>query len=148
MVELVLFTTFAVAVTLNAMIVWRKIPLLLQVPQQLIEESFVTRPSRLRRWFAPVAAFFREQRYRDLSYVFLVAVLRRLRLRLLRLERLTFRVLERLEARRESFVPPAGRYWTQLRTWKQETRENGRRTISERLPAGDAGDGPGGPALV
>jgi len=149
MIELALAAIVIGAVVFDAAMMWRKIPLLLQVPQQLIEESFVTRPSRLRRWFEPIIAFFRDKHYRDLCYACLIGTLRRVRLWLLRLERMTFRALERLQARYESIVPQAGEYWTELRAWKRGGRENNvapQPVLTAKSPRGE--DAPDESSLV
>lgn len=114
-------------------LVWRKIPLLLQVPQQLIEESFVTRPSTLTRYVEPAIAFFREGRHRELYYATLVRVLHRVRLTLLRLERVVYGMLESLHERSERLTATEERYWSELKTWKHEARLNGNGHIPEAV---------------
>lgn len=109
--------------------VWRKLPLLLQVPEQLIEESFVTRPSRLNRWAGPAVEFFAQRRWFDLYYAILVGALSRLRVWLLRLERMVFRTLERIESQGRRWGIGEERYWSELKQWKQESKENGGATI-------------------
>ena len=124
-VDLILLGIFAVTSTSASLLVWRKIPLLLQVPPKLIDESFVTRPSRVKKYGEPMVVFFRERRYRDLYYALLVWLLHRIRLWLLRLERLAFRLLESLQARGKRLSETEARYWGELKVWKQEVRQNG-----------------------
>lgn len=107
------------------LMVWRKIPLLLQVPQQLIEESFITRPPRLKRYLEPAVKFYRGGRYRELYFAGLVRVLRWVRLTLLRLERAVFWMLESIHERSQRLTETEERYWTELKQWKHEARENG-----------------------
>ena len=114
---------------------WRKIPLLLQVPQRLIEESFVTRPSRLKKYTEPVLIFFREARYRDFYYAGLIKTLHRLRLWLLRLERVTFRALEAVRGRSRRLSEAEEKYWSELRQWRQGTKQNGNSIPHEVLTA-------------
>lgn len=98
-----------------ALLVWRKVPLLLQAPRQLIEESFVTRPSRLKHALEGVVAFIREERYRDAFYAVTLALLGWLRLRLLRSERLVFHLASMLDARRHAVSGGERRYWDELK---------------------------------
>ncbi len=113
--------------------VWRKIPLLLQVPPQLIEESFVTRPSTVRRYADPVVSFLREGHHRELYYALLVRVLHWVRLTLLRLERIVFRTLESLHERSVELTVTEERYWKELKTWKHEAKLNGNGHIPEAV---------------
>lgn len=132
MVEAVLFAVFLGAAGTVLHIVGRKIPLLLQVPGQLIEESFVTRPSYLRRRMSEGVAFFREERHRELYFAVLVRLLHGVRLWLLRLERIVFRMLEALQTRDRDLSLAEERYWSELKQWKQEARVNGN-PIPEKL---------------
>ena len=115
------------------LMVWRKIPLLLQVPPRLIEESFVTRPSTLKRYSAPTVEFFQNGRHRELYYATLVRVLHWVRLTLLRLERIVFRALESLHERSVELTATEERYWSELKTWKHGVRENGNGHIPEAV---------------
>lgn len=115
------------------LMVWRKVPLLLQVPQQLIEESFVTRPSTLKRYTEPVIAFFRDDHHKELYYATLVYVLHWVRLTLLRLERVVFRMLESLHQRSERVGATEEHYWSELKTWKHEAKLNGNSHIPEAV---------------
>lgn len=115
------------------LMVWRKIPLLLQVPQQLIKESFVTRPSTIRRYTEPAVSFFREGHHRELYYALLVRLLHWVRLTLLRLERIVFRALESLHERSVELTATEERYWSELKTWKHEARANGNGRIPEAV---------------
>lgn len=124
-IDLSLLSAFLVASLYVGVAVLRRIPLLLQVPHQLIEESFVTRPSRIKIYLEPITQFFREHRYRDLYYAGLVWLLHRLRLWLLRLERVTFRLLESLQARERELTATEERFWGELKQWKVEARQNG-----------------------
>ena len=125
MINIGLLAIFWAAASYMVVAVWRKIPLLLQVPQQLIEESFVTRPSRIKEYLDPVVDFFVHGRWRDVYYATLLRILHGVRLWLLRLERLTFRMLEALERRGESLAKTEERYWGEIKQWKHEVRQNG-----------------------
>ncbi len=124
-IDLSLLIAFLVASAYVGAVVLRRIPLLLQVPPQLIEESFVTRPSRLKKYLEPINAFFHQRRYRDLYYALLVWTLHRIRLWLLRLERIAFRLLESLQARERSLTATEERFWGELKQWKVDGRQNG-----------------------
>lgn len=133
MLEIALAIVFLGAGGSAALAVLGKIPFLLQVPPQLIEESFVTRPPRLRSYLEPVAAFLRERRYIELYYALLVRVLHRLRLTLLRLERVVYRALEALQGRERNLSAAEERYWSELKHWKHEVRTNGNHIPEEVL---------------
>lgn len=139
MFDFVILALFLATAGFAAVTVWRKLPLLLQVPQQLIEESFVTRPSRLRTYVRPVFEFFREKRYRELYYAGLVRTLHWVRLSLLRLERIVFRMLQALQERDREISQTEERYWSELKQWKHETYENGghipEEVVAEPAPA-------------
>lgn len=126
MIDFILLAMFLGTGGYAIAVVWRKIPLLLAVPQPLIRESFVTRPSRVRRYAEAALEFWYSRRYRELIYALLLKWLARLRIWLLRLERLTFRAMEAVAARRHGNGGNGnGQYWSELKQWKQEARENG-----------------------
>ncbi|RJQ36719.1 hypothetical protein C4552_02395 [Candidatus Parcubacteria bacterium] len=120
--DLTLLAVFLASFGGAGVLVWRKIPLLLQVPQQLIEESFVTRPSRLKRLVEAVARFFREQRYYDLWYTTALWALNLIRVRLLRMERSVYHLASILEAKSRDFAEERQRYWENLKGFKTDTR--------------------------
>ena len=137
--DLALAVLVLAAASYAVLMIWRKIPLLLQVPQQLIEESFVTRPSHIRTYTQPVIEFFLKRRYRELYYAGLIRMLHRVRLWLLRLERIVYRTLSALQERDQEISRAEERYWSELKQWKQEARENGNHipheVITESAPA-------------
>lgn len=125
MVDATLLVIFLGTASYAAVMIWRKIPLLMQIPPQLIEESFVTRPSYLKKYLGRAAEFFRSGRHRELYYAGLVRTLHWVRLWLLRLERLVFRMSEALQARGRELSVTEERYWGELKTWKQDVKLNG-----------------------
>ena len=133
MVEILIFGVFLGTGSYAFLMVRRKIPLLLQVPQQLIEESFVTRPSTVKRYTEPAVAFFRDGHHRELYFAVLVRALHSVRLTLLRLERIVFRMLESLHQRSERLSATEEQYWSELKTWKHEVRQNGNGHIPEAV---------------
>ncbi len=132
-IDLLFLATFFGAGSYALLMVWRKIPLLLQVPRQLIEESFVTRPSTLKRYTVPMVEFFQNGRHRELYYATLVRVLHWVRLTLLRLERIVFRTLESLHERSVELTATEERYWSELKTWKRTAKANGNGHIPEAV---------------
>ena len=123
--DIIVLAVFLGSASYAAIMVWRKIPLLVQVPHRLIHESFVTRPSRIKKYFEPIVVFFRNGAYREVYYSLLVKVLSGLRLWLLRMERLAFRMLESVQTRSQRWSAGAPGYWGELKQWRQEKRENG-----------------------
>ena len=128
--ELFLIAIFIVTSGISLALVLRKIPLLLQIPPQLINESFVTRPNRLKEFSDAVIEFFRHAHYWDWYYRVLIWSLRRLRVSLLRLERTTYRFLERIETRGQSANGNNGRYWDELKGLRNSQRQSGNGTVS------------------
>ena len=125
MIDIVLLDIFLSTAGHAILMVGRKIPLLTQVPQRLIDESFVIRPSHIKRHIGPLLYFFRQRRYRDFYYSALIKALYWTRLRLLRLERRIFTALEILQARNSRLADNEKQYWNGLKQWKQDARENG-----------------------
>lgn len=125
MIDLILLVIFLGTASYAILTVWRKIPLLTQVSQRLIDESFVTRPSHLKQYLEPLLYFFRQKRYRDFYYLALVKALHWARLRLLRLERRIFVALEALQARNSRLADNEKQYWNGLKQWKRDVLENG-----------------------
>ena len=125
MFDLILALIFVGSAGYAFLMVWRKLPLLLQVPPQLIRESFVTRPSTVKRCLDPIISFFADGKYRDSYYFLLIWLLRGLRLRLLRMERLVFKALDAVQSRNIKWREGARGYLSELNEWKQENRGNG-----------------------
>ncbi len=126
MFDLVLVIVFLGSAGYAFSVVWKKIPLLIQIPQQLIQESFVTRPSRLKQIVEPVWGFFKHGRYGDLYYFSLAWFLGKMRLRLLKTERTVFRMLEAAQARGQKWSERREQsYLVGLRQWKDEKKQNG-----------------------
>ena len=125
MIDVILLAIFLGTASYAILTVWRKMPLLMQVPRQLIDESFVTRPLYLKQRLGPLLDFFRQKRYRDFYYSALIKTLHWTRLRLLRLERRIFMALEILQARNPRLADNEKQYWNGLKQWKQDVRENG-----------------------
>jgi|SRR3989344_3108799 len=126
MIELALLLITFVSGGYAALLLWRKVPLLLQVPQQLIEESFVTRPSRMKHALEGAAAFIREEHYYDVLYAAALALLGWARLRLLRLERIVFHLASMLEARSHARSANSQQYWNELKRESSDARTDAR----------------------
>ncbi len=133
MIELILVGILLLSGGYATRLVWRKVPLLLQIPPQLIEESFVTRPSYLKTYLGLVVEFFRSGRHRELYYAGLVRLLHGVRLWLLRCERMVFRMLEALQARGRELSATEERYWGELKTWKQDAKLNGGNSLPDTV---------------
>lgn len=123
--DIIVLAVFIGASSYVASILWRKIPLLIQVPQRLIHESFITRPSRVKQYLDPLVAFFRNGKYREVYYSLLAGVLGGVRLWLLRMERSVFRMLEAVQTESRRWSKNDQSYWGELKQWKQDKRENG-----------------------
>lgn len=133
MIELMLIGIFLFSGGYAALLIWKKIPLLFQIPPQLIEESFVTRPSHLRKYLGAAAEFIARKRYRELYYAVLVRVLHGVRLWLLRCERVVFHMLEALQVRSRDLSATEERYWGELKTWRQDVKLNGKNSLPDEV---------------
>ncbi|MBI2055649.1 MAG: hypothetical protein HYT42_02035 [Candidatus Sungbacteria bacterium] len=125
MFDVMLLAVFIAAASYVVLTVWRKIPLLVQVPQRLIHESFVTRPSRVHQYAGPLVVFFRSGRYREVYYSAIIKILSGFRLWLLRMERTVFALIETVQSRKRHWSSGFQNYWGELKQWKQDKRENG-----------------------
>lgn len=134
--DLILLAVFLGTASYAGLTIWRKIPILLHVPPQLIEESFVTRPPTVKRYAEPVIRFFRDGKLQELYYAALIGILHWIRLTLLRMERVVYRMLESLHERGEELTRTEERYWGTLKTWKHEARGSGNGRIPDALRAG------------
>ena len=102
---------------------WRRLPLLIQVPDQLIEQSFVTRPSRLRGYAMPMIEFFSQGKWRETLLEVAASALAWIRKTLVRMERATSSAIATVESRSSEL--DTEKYWSQLKEWKDVVKEKG-----------------------
>ncbi|MDO8499991.1 MAG: hypothetical protein Q7S66_05070 [bacterium] len=137
MVELISFGIFLLSLGGVFFIISQKVPLLLAVPEQLIHESFVTKPSRLKNIELWAKSLLEWERYEVAGMLFLEKTLRRTRILLLKGDALVSDWLARLQNRSKNAPPREARYWQELRTWKEgngisDIPESGRPTMAVR----------------
>lgn len=125
MIDLALFAVFLSSVACGLWLVNRKVQLLLQLSDELINQSLAARPSRLKTWTRPVVEFFQDEEYKDLYYGFLLRMIRRSRILLLRLERVSFHLVQSLQARTKELSKTEERYWHELKSWKRVMKRDG-----------------------
>lgn len=125
MSDLILLAIFLSSAGVGILIVSRKVAFLLQLPEELINQSFVTRPSRVKTWTQPLIEFFREEEYKDFYYGLLLRLVRRSRIILLRLERVSFHLVQSLQNRTKELSQTEERYWQELKRWKRVMKRDG-----------------------
>jgi len=124
MVELISLAIFLISLAGIFFLISKKVPLMLVVPEQLINESFVTKPSRLKdaeRFFRVLA---KRERYEVALMLFLEKTLRRTHILLLKGDALVSGWLMRIQNRSRAAPPREARYWQELRTWKKEDKKD------------------------
>ena len=123
MVELVSFGIFLASLAGVFFMISRKVPLMLAVPEQLINESFVTRPSRLKDAERFIRALAKWERYEVALMLFLEKTLRRTHILLLKGDALVSGWLMRIQNRSRTASPREAHYWQELRTWKEDKKD-------------------------
>src|SRR3989344_8297338 len=116
MVELISLAIFLISLAGIFFLISKKVPLMLVVPEQLINESFVTKPSRLKdaeRFFRVLA---KRERYEVALMLFLEKTLRRTHILLLKGDALVSGWLMRIQNRSRAAPPREARYWQGLGT--------------------------------
>ena len=123
MVELISFGVFLASLAGVFFMISKKVPLLLAAPEQLINESFVTRPSRLKDAELFIRALAEWERYEVALMLFLEKTLRRTHVLLLKGDALVSRWLARIQSRSRIAPPREAHYWQELRTWKEDKKD-------------------------
>jgi len=99
----------------------RKIPLLLLVPENLINESFLNRPSRLRVLARLFVQWYHERKHIHWFLHALESVLRRVRIVFLKLENISLRLVKRVQEKKEEHLSRKNEgYVSELARWKKE----------------------------
>ena len=105
-------------------LVSRKIPFLMAVQENIINESFVTKPSKIKVALEQVKGYFLEKKYEIPVLAFMEWFLRRIRVSFLKLEHLSFRFLKFVQERKRVLkIPKAKREY--LESMQNEQGQNG-----------------------
>lgn len=96
----------------------QKVPFLLSVPEQLIHESFVTRPSKIKRAEAYLRSLLHWERYEPGFIRFLEKMLRRIRVLILKSDSFVSGLLAGLQKKEEAEATRSPQYWAELRVVK------------------------------
>ncbi|MFY9461676.1 MAG: hypothetical protein WAP51_00540 [Candidatus Sungiibacteriota bacterium] len=123
MVELISLAIFLISLAGIFFLISKKVPLLLAVPEQFINESFVTRPSRLKNAELFIRSLVARERYEVALMLFLEKTLRRTHVRLLKGDALVSKWLARIQNRSRTAPPREAHYWQELRTWKEDKKD-------------------------
>ncbi|KKU50901.1 MAG: hypothetical protein UX72_C0030G0005 [Parcubacteria group bacterium GW2011_GWA2_47_10] len=84
----------------------RKIPFLLAIPESIIDESFVTKPSKLKVFLERIRTYVLGRDYEEPILAFAEWLLRKIRIALLRFEHRSFAVLKFIQERRRHLKIP------------------------------------------
>ncbi|MBU6415226.1 hypothetical protein KGQ34_03245 [Patescibacteria group bacterium] len=99
----------------------RKIPLLRLVPEQLINESFLNRPSRLKTWGRMLVAWHHERKHIHWFLYALESLLRRVRIAFLKLENTSLRLMKKVQEKKEEHALRTNeQHNSELNRWKKE----------------------------
>ncbi len=134
---MILISLIFVLASLGGMIylVIRKVPLLLLVPENLINESFLNRPSRIKLWMRVFVQWYHERKHMHWMLHMLESVLRRTRIVFLKLENISLRLVKKVQEKKEVQVLRQNEnYVSELTRWK---KENGI-SKSEQIDSGES----------
>jgi|SRR3989344_3714486 len=106
-------------------LVSRKIPFLMAVPENIINESFVTKPSKIKVALEQVKGYFLEKKYEIPVLAFIEWFLRRIRISFLKLEHFSFRFLKFVQERKRMLkIPKAKREYLKSLEEDKNSTEN------------------------
>lgn len=99
----------------------RKIPILRLVPENLISESFLNRPSRLKTLGRMLVAWHHERKHIHWFLHALESALRRARIVFLKLENFSLQLVKKVQEKKEEHASRKDeRYASELSRWKKE----------------------------
>ena len=99
-------------------------PFLMAIPENIINESFVTKPSKIKVALEQLKGYFLEKKYEIPVLAFMEWFLRRIRVSFLKLEHLSFRFLKFVQERKRVLkIPKAKREY--LESMQNEQGQNG-----------------------
>ncbi|OHA06990.1 MAG: hypothetical protein A2934_03265 [Candidatus Sungbacteria bacterium RIFCSPLOWO2_01_FULL_47_10] len=100
-----------------AYIISRKVPFLLAVPENIINESFVVRPSKAKVYFERLKSYFIERKFEIPALSFFEWFFWKIRIIFLRCERISFLILKNVQRRKQFLrVPRAQREYLEERS--------------------------------
>ena len=105
-------------------LIWRKIPFLLAVPENIIYESFITKPSKLKVFLKKWKEYFVERKFEPPILAFSELFFRKLRIIFLRLEYLSSRSLKYVQERKR-FLKIPKKHRDYLKSMKDEQNGSG-----------------------
>lgn len=120
---MILISLFFLLVSLGGILylVIRKIPLLLLVPENLIDESFLNRPSRIKTLARSLIQWYHERKHIHWFLHTSESVLRRVRIVFLKLENILLQLVKRVQEKKEEHLSRKNEnYVSELARWKKE----------------------------
>lgn len=139
MIELISLTIFLACILGMMVMVRKKMPLLRTVPEQLIEESFITRPPRVHTILERAKSLYQEKYHHYLVFSFLERLITTLRDIIVYIEQGLFWLLRFVQDRQNgSGISKRLRYLNRLNAWR---KKNGNGAEKEKEESSSA-DGP------
>ncbi|OGZ99435.1 MAG: hypothetical protein A3G49_01835 [Candidatus Sungbacteria bacterium RIFCSPLOWO2_12_FULL_41_11] len=126
MTDIILLTTSIASFGGIIYLVSRKIPFLMAIPENIINESFVTKPSKIKVAIERIRGYFIEKKYEIPILAFVEWFLRRIRVSFLKFEHLSFRFLKFIQERKRILkIPKAKREYLESLKNGQTENKNG-----------------------
>ncbi len=124
MADIALVSTSFLSLAGIVYMVSRKVPFLLAIPENIIDESFVTKPSKLKVLVERVREYVAGRKYEEPFLLFVGWWLWKIRIVLLRLEHKSFALLKRIQERRQVLKIPKGKreYLESLKEGEEDVR--------------------------
>lgn len=141
MIELITLTIFLASLSGIALIISRKVPRLMSLPERLIHESFVTKPSKFHVAAVSLSALIEWRRYEFLLVRFLEKTLRRIRVWILKSDAFVSKILALLQERGRKDTLQREKYWQTLRDLQKNNSESLPPSSMEMPPTGSRIDG-------
>ena len=100
-------------------------PFLMAIPENIINESFVTKPSKIKVALEQLKGYFLEKKYEIPVLAFMEWFLRRIRISFLKLEHFSFRFLKFVQERKRMLkIPKAKREYLKSLEEDKNSTEN------------------------
>ena len=107
-------------------VVAKRVPFLLSIPENIIDESFVVRPPRFKVFADSINKYFSEKRYEIPFLEFFFFIVRKLRILFLKFERIFFNLQQKIKNRRVIIgIPKEKRDYLRSIGEKEENGKNG-----------------------
>ena len=141
MIDIILATTTVISFGCIAYMVSRKMPLLLAVPENLISESFVIRPSKAKVVWDHIAEWFLEKHYIIWGLFFLEGLFRAFHMIFGSIDWIFYSLYKKAGTKKAQYLSHSeSGYWKYPAHWRRasEKKSEVAENISEELPFVDS----------